>query len=216
MAKFKVGDKVIARTNSPYAITRSGSRGTVVGTLENPNGRFIMPGDDICVESKYFDLVPECNQKIVITNDGKTTTAKLYDGKKFVKAAKAMCSPEDEFDIVTGAMIAFSRLFDADINFINDNDSFDWNAFKNDEVFVQVTKDNFDEFIEEAEKHGCFFKDHDKFNPFNNFRAFADLLLLKVIGKDAAAPDSTQFVGYHDDNLKVASINVDNRPVFVW
>lgn len=225
MSKFNVGDKVIARTNSPYVITAVGSRGTVVGTLENPNGQFIIPGDDICVksnndgecysvESKYFDLVPECNQKIVITNDGKTTTAKLYDGMKFVKAAKAICSPEDEFDFGIGAELAVERLLG------NPNatlpDSIDWKAFKNDKVFVQVTKDNFDEFIEEAEKHDCFFHNHDKFNPFNHNRAFADLILIKMLDKDSAAPDGTLFVGYQDEKLKVASINTDNKTVFVW
>ena len=163
-----------------------------------------------CEESA---LVNVHNEKIVITNDGKTTTAKLYDGKKFVKAAKAKCSPEDEFDIMTGTMIAFSRLFGADIRFV---DPFDWDEFKNDEVFVQVTKDNFDEFIEEAEKYGCFFKDHNKFNPFNHSRAFADLLLMKMLAKDIAAPGGTLFVGYRDEELKVTSINTDNKTVFVW
>lgn len=162
------------------------------------------------------DLVEAHEEKIVITITGKTTTAKLYDGKKFVKEAKAKCSPEDEFNIVTGAVIAFSRLFDADVNFVDENDSFDWNAFKNDKVFVQVTKDNFDEFIEEAEKHDCFFHNHDKFNPFNHNRAFADLILIKMLDKDSAAPDGTLFVGYQDEKLKVASINTDNKTVFVW
>lgn len=50
--------------------------------------------------------------KIVIITDGKTTTAKLYDGKKFIKTATAKCSPEDEFDFRTGAERAVERLFD--------------------------------------------------------------------------------------------------------
>ena len=225
MAKFKIGDNVVARTNAPYVITTGGWRGTVVGTLENPNGYLILPCDDICVKdnnnddddyyslnSKYFDF-DESNQKIVITTDGKTTTAKMYDGKKFVKAAKAICSPEDEFDIMTGTMIAFSRLFDADIRFV---DPFDWDEFKNNEVFVQVTKDNFDEFIKEAEKHGCFFKDHDEFNPFDDIRAFTCLLLFKMRNENIAAPDGTLFVVYHDEMLKVTSVNHDNKTVFVW
>ena len=48
--------------------------------------------------------------KIVITTDGKTTTAKMYDGKKFVKSAKAVCSPDDKFDLGIGSALALERL----------------------------------------------------------------------------------------------------------
>ena len=228
MAKFKIGDRVKCVRMVCGNEHVAGKIGTIV---ENDNGNFGVEFDDYiqghgCISNgilhkigycwwcKESDLVPECNQKIVITSDGKTTTAKLYDGKKFVKAAKVICSPEDEFDFKIGALIAFSRLVDCDYRFADD--SFDWDAFKNGEVFVQVTKDNFDEFIEEAEKHGCFFKDHDKFNPFNHSRAFVDLLLIKMLAKDIAAPDGALFIGYQDDVLKLASINTDNKTVFVW
>lgn len=229
--KFKVGDKVIARTDSPYSITKAGSRGTVVGTLENPNGQFIVPGYDICVknnddgvyysvESKYFDLVPECNQKIVITSDGKTTTAKLYDGMKFVKKAKVSCSPEDEFNFNTGALIAFSRLIDCDHRLSEvpevPEDPFDWNEFKSDKIFVQVTEENFDDFIKEAERHGCFFKNHDKFNPFKDFNAKLVKCLMRNADDGLSAPENTIFITYDDNLLKVTPINIDNRTVFVW
>jgi hypothetical protein len=49
-------------------------------------------------------------QKIVITTDGKTTLARLYDGKNVVKSAEATCSPEDIFDFMTGAKLAMERL----------------------------------------------------------------------------------------------------------
>lgn len=58
-----------------------------------------------------FERVEPANQKIVITTDGKTTLARLYDGKTVVKSAEAKCSPEDTFDFVTGATLAMSRLF---------------------------------------------------------------------------------------------------------
>lgn len=54
------------------------------------------------------------NEKIVITTDGTTTTAKLYDGKKVINSAEAKCSAEDEFDFERGAGIAISRLLDWD------------------------------------------------------------------------------------------------------
>ena len=49
-------------------------------------------------------------QKIVITTDGKTTLARLYDGKKVIKRAEAKCSSEDKFDFNVGAELAFNRL----------------------------------------------------------------------------------------------------------
>lgn len=52
------------------------------------------------------------NDKIVITHDGKTTTATLYceDGTKKVVTAK--CHPEDTFDFFVGAKLAVERLHD--------------------------------------------------------------------------------------------------------
>lgn len=55
-------------------------------------------------------LVPVIDKKIVITTDGKTTLARMYEGKKVVKTAKAKCSPDDEFDFLAGAELAFERL----------------------------------------------------------------------------------------------------------
>lgn len=54
------------------------------------------------------------NEKIVITTDGTTTTAKLYNGKEVIKSAEAKCSPQDKFDFEHGAGIAISRLLDWD------------------------------------------------------------------------------------------------------
>lgn len=49
-------------------------------------------------------------RKIVITTDGTTTRATLYDGHKLIREAKAICSKEDTFKFETGAKIAFERL----------------------------------------------------------------------------------------------------------
>lgn len=110
VVKFKVGDKVIAKRNTPYNITTNGWKGVV--TIVHDNGYIrVLSGDfEVDVEPKYFDLDTKCNQKIVITTDGKTTTARLFDGKNAIKTAEAKCSPDDEFDFNTGASIAFSRL----------------------------------------------------------------------------------------------------------
>lgn len=58
--------------------------------------------------SKHLRLV---NKKIVITVDGATTLARLYEGNKVVKTAEAKCNPSDEFNFETGAKLAFERLF---------------------------------------------------------------------------------------------------------
>ena len=50
------------------------------------------------------------NFKIVITTDGNTVLARLYDGKKVIEEAKATCSKDDKFVFATGAQLAFDRL----------------------------------------------------------------------------------------------------------
>ena len=49
-------------------------------------------------------------QKIVVTTDGKTTLARLFDGKTMVKRAEAKCAPSDVFDFGIGAELAVKRL----------------------------------------------------------------------------------------------------------
>lgn len=110
VSKFKVGDKVIAANNAPYGITTNGWIGKVTKVIDDNfivvKGGKIMTG--VSVRAKYFSLFTD--KKIVITTDGTTTTAKLYEGKKFVKSAEAKCSHDDEFDFNLGATIALSRL----------------------------------------------------------------------------------------------------------
>lgn len=57
---------------------------------------------------------PIRNEKIVITTDGVTTTAKKYDGKKLIKEAKAVCSKDDTFNFDVGAKLAMERLMAED------------------------------------------------------------------------------------------------------
>lgn len=118
--KFKVGDKVIAKKNTPYRITDNGWKGVV--TRVNSNGTICVNGNGLfgeigaTVNAEYFDLdircnqKTECNQTVVITSDGKTTLARLYQNNSVVKTAKAKCSPDDEFDFEYGANLAYSRL----------------------------------------------------------------------------------------------------------
>lgn len=113
--KFKVGDKVIGNDKADlnYNITRKGWIGEVSSVIDNSYvkvrneysiGRFP-------VHSSCFDLLErKSEQKIVITTDGKRTAAVLYDGKKRIKEASAVCIDDDTFYFMTGAKIALERL----------------------------------------------------------------------------------------------------------
>lgn len=108
MNKFKIGDRVIAKKITPYSVTTNGWVGKVT---EIQRSGLIRVSDGSCgyvVNPKYFDPLHE--EKIVVMTDGKTTTAKLYNGKTVTKTAKAKCSPDDEFNFLTGAHLAVSRL----------------------------------------------------------------------------------------------------------
>ena len=117
MEKFKVGDRVIGnkRANECYCFTKEGWCGTV--TKVSASGRLEIEGQVFANHStKFDDLDPDCFdlvevvRKIVITNDGITTTAKLYSGNSTVKTAEAKCSRDDAFDFLIGARVAFDRL----------------------------------------------------------------------------------------------------------
>lgn len=60
--------------------------------------------------SKWYTFEVVSEQKIVITTDGKTASAKLYEDNKFVKEGIAKCDPRDEFDFMVGAKLAVERL----------------------------------------------------------------------------------------------------------
>ena len=118
----------------------------------------------------HLVLVTEQNdstKKIVITTDGKTTTAKMYDGKSCIKVSEARCRPSDAFDFQTGAEIAFNRLFG------EPEKKFDWNAFKSQNLAVIVTRETIKSFLSEAEKHGCVWRSELKpteWNPAEEYK----------------------------------------------
>lgn len=64
------------------------------------------------VDHECLELIKPKTEKIVITHDGKTTLARLYEDNKVVKSAEAKCSPDDEFDFPIGARLAFERLIE--------------------------------------------------------------------------------------------------------
>lgn len=119
--KYKVGDKV--RVKDGLKVDKEYGCDVFVSGMERYKVVTICDVSSIlCKYSvkennfSYTDemlagVIPE--KKIVITSDGKTTTAKLYehiDGKRVVKSATALCSDDDEFNFLTGARIAVDRL----------------------------------------------------------------------------------------------------------
>lgn len=119
--KFKVGDHVVGNESADvYVITRRGWQGEVVGVCGA--GRTILvralPGHsggsaNYPVAAHCFDLIPRKEgRKIVVTVDGETTTARLYNGKVLEKSAEVKCSPGDRFDFNVGAGLAIDRLLD--------------------------------------------------------------------------------------------------------
>lgn len=121
------------------------------------------------------NLIPVTEQndntkKIVITTDGKTTTAKMYDGKSCIKVSEARCCPSDTFDFQTGAEIAFNRLFEK---------SDFWGEFKAGKLCVTVDEDNMTGFLKDCENHGITWhngKNATEFNPFEVQKDIEELL----------------------------------------
>lgn len=118
MAKYKVGDKV--RIVEEWALNgtqnRDGKmdkwRGKTM-TISRAMDNYYEMAED--AELWYWDSstiagLAETENKIVITTDGYTTTARQYDGKKVVAFASAQRHKDDAFDFKTGATIAFDRL----------------------------------------------------------------------------------------------------------
>jgi len=122
MSKFKVGDKVRVRkdlvVNSAYGKVDD-EKYTFATGMDKMRGKVatISRDDGDCyriLEAPWWwtdeMLEPIDDYKIVITSDGKITLARLYDGKKVIRTAKAKCAPDDEFSFEIGAKIAFRRL----------------------------------------------------------------------------------------------------------
>lgn len=119
--KFKVGDRVRCSRDSGYSFVpcegtivwkHLGSFYVHVDNLHGPGKR-----DSWLFKSDHLTPVaPATNNtmKVVITSDGKTTLARLYDGNKVVQRAEAVCSPDDKFDFSVGAKLAMERLMGND------------------------------------------------------------------------------------------------------
>ena len=123
MSKFKVGSRVRITDNVLYYGVK-GATGTIIKdkpeTVNPENGSYIWldkPIYDRYIDGKRRwiwvnrDKIELINPPvIVITTDGKTTTATMRNSKKVLKTGYARCNDKDTFDFEEGARIAFERL----------------------------------------------------------------------------------------------------------
>ena len=133
--KYKVGDKVRVRddleigkwysmnncTFSDYVnskmITFKGKEVTILA--DNCFGMYLIKEDngEWHWTDEMFSGLATSLPKVVITTDGKTTTAKMYEGKKVLKTAKSQYSPQDTFDFAVGAKLALERVTEKEPKF---------------------------------------------------------------------------------------------------
>lgn len=116
--KFNIGDKVKVLGNSGCAnIGYVFDMKRYSGDISEITSFRFYGNHKVCYRLKNIPydwdeslLEAAKNDKIVITTDGTTTRAALYDGHKLIREAKAICSKDDTFDFEAGAKIAFERL----------------------------------------------------------------------------------------------------------
>ena len=131
MARFNVGDRVRCTSYSGINQRMVGRCGTIINIIGNIDNILVefdeyisghkgdfsdIKGEDgHCWWLDDYELEPYIGtlNKIVITTDGKTTTAKMYRDKTLVKVETTKCHPHDKFDFNVGARIAFDRLVGA-------------------------------------------------------------------------------------------------------
>lgn len=122
MSKFKVGDRVLAIDNIKQFKTPM--PGTIVGLfrsepLEGKYDYLVRFDDGSELWSNVTSPIRKKQPVIVITTDGKTTTATKRRGKEVLGTATARCHEGDTFDFDSGAALALARLVGANIEIHN-------------------------------------------------------------------------------------------------
>lgn len=128
---FKIGDriKVVKKGEVPmYSEAVVGDVGEIIAEREGTTiaktwlvrfdtpRKFYHTGGGRCEHRRCYWCTPDMlqridkDEKIIITTDGTTTTARRYKGKELLGSAEAKCSPADTFDFEYGARLAFGRL----------------------------------------------------------------------------------------------------------
>ena len=121
MGKYRVGDKVVFTEAEKHTVASRGypPAGTIGTIAQEVRGDFIWiqwPKGSTSCDDKWIVhrrwITPYRENKVIITTDGCTTTARMYEGENVVKEGVAECAPDDMFDFETGAKLAFERLMD--------------------------------------------------------------------------------------------------------
>ena len=124
MPKFKVGDRVRGIKAQDGNTKMIGTRGTVLCVF--PTGEVAVGFDkDIeghscssrCKAGHGWNCSPDTlaldisnTAKVIIFTQGNKVIAKALKDKKVIGIASAACSPDDKFNLLTGAQIALARL----------------------------------------------------------------------------------------------------------
>lgn len=118
MPKFKIGDRVRVQ---PYSY-----RGEITGTIINVRGQYCLY--NVALDKPFLEsmetylaapgeLAPakEDKAKIVFYVDPKehAVHCKFFGSMGMVAHTKAVCSPDDDFDFLTGVQIALQRMLKA-------------------------------------------------------------------------------------------------------
>ena len=123
--KYKVGDRVRIKTGLKSQI-RSGVRlnpkmrkwegkAMTIESVSDDSYRMLEDIGEPCTGlgwawgEDWIDCLVD-DFKIVITTEGSTVLARLYEGKKVLEETKATCSKDDKFVFSIGAQLAFDRL----------------------------------------------------------------------------------------------------------
>lgn len=133
--KYKIGDKVRVRDDLEigkwYSMNNRNFSDCVNSKMTAFKGKEVTILADNCFgmylikedngewhwTDEMFSGLATSLPKVVINTDGKTTTAKMYEGKKVLKTAKSQCSPEDTFDFAVGAKLALERVTEKELKF---------------------------------------------------------------------------------------------------
>lgn len=123
------------------------------------------------------------NNKIVITNDGKITTATLYSNGKKAGVGTAICHDDDKFDVYAGSKLALERLEKNKKKV----ETTDWERFVKGEVNMRVPKKYIQDFLYRTVKDGLTFKGKMPDWYLRWLTQDGDSIVVAVIGKYAGS-----------------------------
>ena len=112
--QYKIGDHVVVEKSNVEHIEKcAGKTGVILEYCHTSGGHdYLVQFDEDHAAEYWCDVrcLVESATKITITTDGKTTVATLYENGRPKDSATTKCSPDDEFNFVTGAKLALERL----------------------------------------------------------------------------------------------------------